>query len=92
MEKTLTLNKDAKPEQEAPVEVLETVQMDLAPGAGMALNYGGRQFIHGASYKVPANVAWGLKELMARGWSHEASLKDRSDYSKNRVNRSGRSV
>ena len=64
--------------------------MDLAPGAGLALNSGGRQYVHGATYKVPVDVAWFLKEQMARGWSHEASLKDRSDYSKNRVGRTGR--
>ena len=92
MEKTLTLQKDAKPEQETPVEVLESIHIDLAPGASQALNTGGRQFVHGGTYMVPVNVAWFLKEQMARGWSHEASLKDRSDYSKNRVGRVGRNV
>lgn len=92
MESTLTLKKDAKPEQATPVEVLETINIDLAPTHGLALNIGGRQFVHGMSYTLPVGVVWTLKEAMNRGWAHENSLQDRTNYSKNKPGRSGRTV
>lgn len=66
--------------------VLESLRMDLPPSM-QHINYAGRQYAHGQTYSVERNTAWALKEIMNRGWSHEASLKDATDYSKRRSGR-----
>ena len=82
MEKTLSLKKDEPAEEVKPAT--ESLHIDLAPGQGAAINYGGFQFVHGATYNLPIPVAAGVKEVMNRGWAHEASLADRTDYTKNK--------
>jgi len=56
--------------------VLSAIEINLAPGAGMAINYSGRQYIHGAKYKVDNGIAQAVMEIQNRGWAHEASLKE----------------
>jgi hypothetical protein len=73
-------------EAEKPLPVLESVRLDLPPSMA-AINLAGRQYVHGQTYAVPMDVAWSLKEIMNRGWTHEASLKDPTDYSKRRSGR-----
>ena len=80
---TLSLKKD-EPAAETVAPVLESLHIDIAPGQGAAINFGGFQFVHGATYNLPVNVAAGVKEVMNRGWAHEASLADRTDYTKNK--------
>lgn len=86
---------DAKPEVKAEEAVkeagplLETIHVNLAPSA-VHLNYAGRQYVHGQTYTVDRDTAWALKEMMNRGWSHEASLTDKTDYTK-RGRQTGRS-
>ena len=80
---TLSLKKEETVE-ETVAPILESVHIDLAPGQGASISYGGFAFVHGATYQLPVNVAAGVKEVMNRGRAHEASLADRTDYSKNR--------
>lgn len=69
------VTKEVEKEEVVPVH-LEKIQINLAPGAGMAINYSGRQFVHGAKYEVPTPIAAAVMEIQNRGWSHESSLKE----------------
>lgn len=67
---------DVKDEvKEEPIH-LEKIQINLAPGAGQAINYSGRQYVHGAKYEVATSIASAVLEIQNRGWAHEASLKE----------------
>ena len=63
---------EVKPEV-APV--LESVRINLAPNQS-AINYCGRQYIHGATYQMETATASAVQEIATRGWAHEASLKE----------------
>ena len=58
------------------------LKIDLAPtGAhdGSYIMCGGTQYVHGLTYRVNTHVLRSLKDIMSRGWVHDAIINGRNE-------------
>lgn len=57
-----------------PEEALEPILIDLA-GHSTKITLDGKQYFHGVTYYFSRSQAATIREIMHRGWKHEAELK-----------------
>ena len=68
------LDPDGK-EVEGETEPCYFYRIDLPPSGGQHLVINGTMFYHGEQYKVRVSTLRTLKEIVFRGWQHEASIR-----------------
>lgn len=50
-------------------------KIDLPPSGGQQIVINGTNFYHGQQYRLRLSTLRGLKEIVHRGWQHEASIR-----------------